>query len=137
MPIPNIYNLSQWHWIADRANEGYSIAEIARFVGLSEKTVMNNLIRIKRHIPESERKPLNGMKADFNSLFYDGSGDVCPPGKAVIAVDKDGNETMYKTMSEAGRAIGANASRVSAAVRDGTKCCGYRFYLAKGKEGGC
>lgn len=135
MPIPNMYNLSQWHWIADRVSEGYPIAEVARFVGLSEKTVLNNLIRINRYKPKKPEKPLESMKREFNALFYDGSPDVCLPGKAVIAVDKDGNKTTYKTMSEAGRAIGANASRVHASVRDGTKCCGYRFYLAK--QGGC
>ena len=129
MPIPNMYNLSQWNWMADRVGEGYPLSEIARFVGLSNKTVLKNLARIGRHIPESQRAPLDSLKKEFNDLFYDDSPDVCPPGKSVLRVDEDGNTKTYKTLSEAAIDIGSSTGRISAAVKNQTKCRGYRFFL--------
>lgn len=136
MPTPNIYNLSQWNWIADRVGEGYSAAEVARFVGLSNVTVLNNLERIGRRIPECEREPLDNFKQEFNAMFNDGSPDVCKPGKAVIAVSEDGTKTEYKTISEAARAFGARPSKISVAVKNHTRCRGHRFYLADAKDWG-
>lgn len=58
----DIYSAKQWQWVADRRKEGYTLKEIAAFLGLGMGTVYERT-RKKHPLP-----PLEQRKAEFCAL---------------------------------------------------------------------
>ena len=61
---PPLYTKEQWAWIKKRRKEGYTLKEIAAFLGIDVNTVWRNI----GHIDMRPKKPLELRKAEFNRL---------------------------------------------------------------------
>ena len=44
----SILTAAQWRWVGDRWLEGYTMSELAYFLGLHRETVRRGLVRAKR-----------------------------------------------------------------------------------------
>lgn len=121
-----MYNLSQWHWIADRVAEGYSMKECGDFLGMTGTSVQRNLERFGRRIPLDERVDLNERAAEFNALMDDDSpvkNGECP----VIGTDREGNVVQYESLTQAGIAVGTTVDQICNAIKYGYRCRGYKW----------
>lgn len=125
--VPNPYNLSQWHWIADRLDEGYKMHEISKFIGMNSKNIRDNLLSIGRRLLPEERIPLNERKKEFNALTGDGSPRVNKYYVPVIGVDEEGNEVRFISTREAERSLGIPHEQIGNAIKKGYRCHGYRW----------
>ena len=65
----SIYSEAQWQWCADRYKYGYTVASIARFLGLHRETVRRKFQKMGV-IPISQTllEPLENRKDEFNGL---------------------------------------------------------------------
>lgn len=124
---PNPYNLSQWHWIADRLHEGYKMREITEFLGMQQPNVRYNIIQIGRWLPPEERIPLNERKSEFNALADDGSPPAQRYLKAVIGTDEDGNEIRFGSITAAEEFLGISHCQISNSIKSGYWCHGYKW----------
>ena len=124
---PNPYNLSQWHWIADRLDEGYKMREMVEFVGMRQKDVRYNLIAIGRRLEPEDRVPLNERKQEFCAMADDGSPRVNHYYVPVIGTDKDGNTVRFDSARDAERALGIPYNQVGRAAKCNTMCHGYKW----------
>jgi hypothetical protein len=121
-----LYNYSQWHWVADRFGEGYSLSELASFLDVSAKCVSDNLERVGRKLSREKREPLNTFTKEFNALADDGS-PVVTKCIAVEGVGRSGEILHFKSVSEAARFSGVEVCQISNAIRHGYRCRGYHW----------
>jgi hypothetical protein len=122
----SLYNYSQWHWVADRASEGYALCELAGFLGVSDKCVSDNLMRIGRRIPREERVPLSTFTKEFNALADDGS-PIITKCMAVEGVGRSGEIVHFKSVSEAAKFVGVEVCQISNSIKHGYRCRGYHW----------
>ncbi len=128
--IPNPYNTSQWHWIADRLDEGYKLHEVADFVGIKGKIIRDNLLAIGRRLHPEERVPLNERKKEFNALGEDGSPPVNKYYVPVIGTDDEGNTVRFPNTREAERSLKIPYGQIGGAIKKGIRCHGYKWRRA-------
>ena len=121
-----IYNLSQWHWAADRVHEGYGTGEVAAFLGVTINGLRHAMRDIGRWVEKGDRIPLSERKHEFNALQDDGS-PVRTHNVTVIGVYKDGTQRRWTTMAAAARELGVHTSSVQFAVENCGTCKGWRF----------
>ena len=124
---PNPYNLSQWHWIADRLDEGYKMREITEFLGMHQSNVKYNLIAIGRVLEPEAQIPLNHRKNEFNALSDDGSPPAQRYLKSVVGTDGDGNEIRFGSISAAEEFLGIPHCQISNAIKYGYRCRGFKW----------
>lgn len=122
----NPYNYSQWHWIADRFGEGYTVTDLAAFLGVSRKCVHDNMVRVGRKVPLEDRIPLSERVREFNDLIEDDSPKIARE-IPVIGVDRNGKTFRFKSITEASRSIGVDISQVSNAIKYRYRCRGYHW----------
>lgn len=65
-----LYTEDQWRWIADRYREGYTIYELADFVGVSYSTVAEHMRALGVLRGCYEKQPLRERAGEFNDLGY-------------------------------------------------------------------
>lgn len=67
---------AQWRWVADRWVEGYTMGELAYFLGLNRETVRRNLIRLGlRPYGKDELTPLSEREAEYKNIKEDTDND--------------------------------------------------------------
>ena len=63
------YTIEQWKWIARKRMEGYSMNELAEFLGVHRNTVERKLNEVTAFEPEKfKRPPLSTCIDEFNRL---------------------------------------------------------------------
>ena len=69
MKRESIYTAAQWRWVAERYLEGYTMRELARFLGVHHNTVAEHFQKM-----EVERMlvPLEERKREFMELGKEG-----------------------------------------------------------------
>ena len=67
--MKSFFSDRQWAWIAERRQEGYSIKDLADFLGIHRNNVLRGLIR-HGYLPEqrSALPPLAERKGEFVGL---------------------------------------------------------------------
>lgn len=60
---PDLYSKAQWEWVAQRREEGYTLRELAEFLGVSIGCVTNHVVGYSRQLP-----PLKSRVEEFNAL---------------------------------------------------------------------
>lgn len=121
----NIYNLSQWHWVADRVAEGYSMKDVADLLGVNPITVSRNLAKIGRRYMADELPPLDERRSEFLALGDDDTPEVRMVKTPLVGVDRFGGKVEYATLREAAAAMGVLDSQISNAMKYGYRCRGY------------
>lgn len=60
---------AQWSWVGERWLEGYTIGELAYFLGLHRETVRRNLIRLGlRPYGKDELTPLRERETEYKNI---------------------------------------------------------------------
>lgn len=122
-----IYNLSQWHWAADRVAEGYKLNEVAEFLGIYHKNLVQGLVKIGRRLEPKDRVPLDKRKSEFISLKDDGSPLRCEC-VPVIGTDRNGNQKRWSSMTAAAKELGVTyPASILHAIKYNHRCRGWRF----------
>ena len=64
-----VLTAAQWRWVGDRWLEGYTMSELADFLGLHRETVRRGLVRIGiRPCEKSELTPLSEREAEYKNI---------------------------------------------------------------------
>ena len=72
----SILTETQWRWVGDRWLEGYTMGELAYFLGLTRETVRRNLIRLGlRPNGRDELTPLSEREAEYKNIKEDTDHD--------------------------------------------------------------
>ena len=72
----SILTAAQWRWVGDRWLEGYTMSELAYFLGLTRETVRRNLIRLGlRPNGKDELTPLSEREAEYKNIKEDTDHD--------------------------------------------------------------
>ena len=72
----SILTEAQWRWVGERWLEGYTMSELAYFLGLNRETVRRNLIRLGlRPYGRDELTPLSEREAEYKSIKEDTDHD--------------------------------------------------------------
>lgn len=121
-----IYNLTQWHWAADRVSEGYASKDVADFLGVSVEGLLRARIAIGRWLEPGDRAPLSMRKDEFNALAGDGS-PLRTQNTAVVGVYKDGTRRWWPSMTAAASALGVYTSSILSALKTTGNCKGWRL----------
>ena len=67
---------AQWRWVGERWLEGYTMGELAYFLGLTRETVRRNLIRLGlRPYGKDELTPLSEREAEYKNIREDTDHD--------------------------------------------------------------
>ena len=67
---------AQWRWVGDRWLEGYTMSELAYFLGLHRETVRRGLVRLGiRPCEKSELTPLSEREAEYKNIKEDTDHD--------------------------------------------------------------
>lgn len=67
---PSLYSERQWAWLIEKYREGYSLQEIADFIGFSRSGLVKKFE--KRGITlRGQLSPLREQKQEFNELMED------------------------------------------------------------------
>ena len=67
---------AQWRWVGKRWLEGYTIGELAYFLGLHRETVRRNLIRLGlRPYGKDELTPLRERETEYKNIEEDTDHD--------------------------------------------------------------
>lgn len=62
------YSVEQWLWVADRVKEGYTMTDLARFLGVHRNTVRAALIRLGVRPPKrTHLRPLAYRYKEFRA----------------------------------------------------------------------
>ena len=71
-----VLTTAQWRWVGDRWLEGYTMGELAYFLGLTRETVRRNLIRLGlRPYGKDELTPLSEREAEYKNIKEDTDHD--------------------------------------------------------------
>ena len=71
-----VLTAAQWRWVGERWLEGYTMGELAYFLGLTRETVRRNLIRLGlRPYEKSELTPLSEREAEYKNIKEDTDHD--------------------------------------------------------------
>lgn len=64
-----VLTAAQWRWVGDRWLEGYTMSELADFLGLHRETVRRGLVRLGiRPCEKSELIPLSEREAEYKNI---------------------------------------------------------------------
>lgn len=63
----SIFTEAQWRWVADRYLEGYTLMQLANFLGVAFSTVWIHLDQMG--VTHSQLQPLSERTAEFNALW--------------------------------------------------------------------
>lgn len=67
---------AQWRWVGERWMEGYTMRELAYFLGLNRETVRRGLIRLGlRPYGKDELTPLSEREAEYKNIKEDTDHD--------------------------------------------------------------
>lgn len=65
----SILTAAQWRWVGDRWLEGYTMIELADFLGVHRETVRRGLARLGiRPYEKSELIPLSEREAEYKNI---------------------------------------------------------------------
>ena len=72
----DVLTAAQWRWVGDRWLEGYTMSELAYFLGLHRETVRRNLIRLGlRPNGRDELTPLSERAVEYKNIKEDTDHD--------------------------------------------------------------
>ena len=72
----DVLTAAQWRWVGERWQEGYTMSELADFLGLHRETVRRNLIRLGlRPYGKDELTPLSEREAEYKNIKEDTDHD--------------------------------------------------------------
>ena len=77
----SVLTTAQWRWVGDRWLEGYTMSELADFLGLHRETVRRGLVRLGiRPYEKSELTPLSEREAEYKNIKEDTDhqDEICP-----------------------------------------------------------
>ena len=64
-----VLTAAQWRWVGDRWLEGYTMSELAYFLGLHPPPVRRGLVRLGiRPYEKSELTPLSEREAEYKNI---------------------------------------------------------------------
>lgn len=121
-----LYNTSQWHWVADRLGEGYAMPEMSQLLGMHPNNIRNHLVRVGRRIPLESRVALADRKKEFYALALDESG-VSSTKIPVVGTGPDGETVRFDSLKEAADWLGVQSSQISNAMKYNFRCHGYTW----------
>ena len=71
-----VLTAAQWRWVGERWLEGYTMRELAYFLGLNRETVRRGLVRLGiRPCEKSELTPLSEREAEYKNIKEDTDHD--------------------------------------------------------------
>ena len=72
----SILTEAQWRWVGERWLEGYTMSELAYFLGSNRETVRRNLIRLGlRPYGRDELTPLSEREVEYKNIKEDTDHD--------------------------------------------------------------